>query len=486
MKLLAKSRAKNKHATLALAFLHPILFSGLFFYEPMVFEPPAHLEEFLNSPDNEKTGGFVNILAPRGSAKTTYMGTIYPLWRLYFRECFEMMDMPTTNYIVIVSKSEKMAMDRVIDIKTKIEQTECLQYLIAKETWGQKSIVTSNRVKIIAKGRGGQIRGSLFGPHRPDLLISDDLDDPETVYNPDVREKDQRWFKTDYIRAGSLDGSSKFVNVDTVKHQSSIASLLREAPDWKNILHRAIVHPKDIYHPEHEDLWKQWEKIYTNLQIENEVRLQQADAFYNQNREMMTKDVEELWPDMITYLNVRQAVCNDGYFNVMRELQNNPYDRDLALFDMEAATKFNIVQEGFLRDDNVLVKWEEMTGASIFLDWAGGKDIAANCFAAVVGVVWVPVRGNSQSFLGNTHGYVFDAFVRRVGHHQQVSACFEMQKHIKSTIQSRNFKINAGTEGFVKDTWEAQKKVLMTEWDNQAEARSITDFDLRPITRQTN
>ena len=56
---------------------------------------------------------------------------------------------------------------------------------------------------LVPKSRGGQIRGSLFGAERPDLIISDDLDDPETVRNPDVREKDQLWFDSDFIRAGS-------------------------------------------------------------------------------------------------------------------------------------------------------------------------------------------------------------------------------------------------------------------------------------------
>ena len=47
----------------------------------------------------------------------------------------------------------------------------------------------------------------LYKNYRPTLIISDDLDDPEKLLNPEVRKKDQDWFDTDFLRAGALDGS---------------------------------------------------------------------------------------------------------------------------------------------------------------------------------------------------------------------------------------------------------------------------------------
>ena len=147
----------------------------------------------------------------------------------------------------------------------------------------------------------------LFGAERPDLIISDDLDDPETVRNPAVREKDQLWFDSDFIRAGRPDGKTNFINIDTVKHAESTANLLRQRSGWNTLFFRAIEHPADLWHPTAEQLWREWEKLYTNMDIVETERHAQAQAFYEKNEaEMAGKEIVELWPEVIKYLDVRK------------------------------------------------------------------------------------------------------------------------------------------------------------------------------------
>ena len=119
----------------------------------------------------------------------------------------------------------------------------------------------------------------------------------------------------------------------------------------------------------------------------------------------MQADVVELWPEVITYLDVRKEICDVGYFPVLRELQNSTHDPSQALFDMNNAVRFEKTKDGFLRSDKRLVKWQEMAGATVFLDWAGGKDIADNAFAAVVSVVWVPLPGSRTDKTGFADGW---------------------------------------------------------------------------------
>ena len=126
------------------------------------------------------------------------------------------------------------------------------------------------------------------------MIISDDLDDPETINNPDVRAKDQLWFDTDLPQAGSIDGTTNFINIDTIKHKHSITSVLRDRPEWDTHFFQAIPYPENLWHPTHEEKWKQWEKIYTDLQMEKKERDAKADTFYQEYKaEMHGSDIKK-------------------------------------------------------------------------------------------------------------------------------------------------------------------------------------------------
>ncbi len=476
---LTNNKKDNKRLILAYSFAHVGVFAKFFFPEYITETFGKHHEPIFTSIRIGERGKHVNILAPRGSAKSTCMAIIYPMHCIYFKWAYEMLGIDPFSFIVILSKSHTMAKSRVQDMKRKIENDSNFTHLKGEVNWGETRIITSNDVLVVPNSRGGQIRGSLFSGHRPDLIISDDLDDPESVRNPDVRAKDQLWFDSDLMRAGNLNGKTNFINIDTVKHSEATANLLRQRSGWHTLFFQAIEHPADLWHPTAEELWKQWEKIYTNLELEDAVRMTQADAFYQENKEKMTEDVQELWPEAITYLDVRKEICDVGYFPVLRELQNSTHDPSQALFDMENAMRFTLTTNGLLRSDNRLVSWQEISGATIFLDWAGGKDIVDNCFAAAVAVAWVPLPGSRQdqtdSIMDGVHGYVIDAQLARVGATEQMRMIFDMIAKVRAEIPKRDIKIRLGIEGFVQDTWEAQRRTIEQDFRKEREDRNVRD-----------
>jgi len=461
----------------ALGFWSIAIFAYEYFEEYITTSFGKHHQPILESIPRGERGKHINILAPRGSAKSTLMAIIYPIHCIFYKECYETLDLPPYRYILILSKSYRMAQSRVWDIQRKIETDERFTYLKSRFRWGVEQLHTSNNVLVAPNSRQGQIRGSLFGGIRPELIISDDLDDPETVNNPEVRAKDQLWFDSDLMRAGSLDGSTNFINIDTVKHAESTASLLRQRTRWKTLLFRAIETPADLWHPTAEEKWKEWEKLYMDMSHDEDTRTENANTYYEEHRETLMEGVTHLWEETITYLDVRKEICDVGYFPVLRELQNSTYDPSQALFDMENAVKFAIVDEGFLRSDKILVRWEEMAGATVFLDWAGGKDIADNAYAAVVAVVWQPLPGSRHekinSLMDGVHGYVLHADLRRISAPEQIKACFEMYDVVKSIVRNRDFTIRLGIEGFVQDTWEAQRQVIERDFRAQRESRGM-------------
>ena len=431
-----------------------------------------------------------NVLAPRGSAKSTICARIYPLHALFYKEEHFILGLPTTNYILLVTNTGSLARLHVWSILNKINAHKPFKYLIGTDKWGIENLLTSNKTMIQPASRGGEVRGLLFDEFRPDLIICDDLDDSEKVNNADLRTKDKLWFDSDLLACGKTDGSTNVINIDTVKHEESNSNLLQQQTGWNSKLFRAIPNLPDLYHPTAEERWREWQRIYTDLNLEPKERLEKSNLFFEEHKTELMEGVEHLWEENITYLQLRKRICDRGYFPTLREYQNSTRDPSRALFDMDTALRFEITQEGFLRSDKVLVKWNEMTGATIFLDWAGGKDIIQNSYAAVVSVIWVRLPGTreerQQSIMDGVHGYVYRADVRRIPIDQQISACIDMHDVLKSEIKSRNFKIRLGIEGFVQDTWEAQRKVANRAFNAEKEKRNVENLTIEWLTRQTN
>lgn len=61
--------------------------------------------------------------------------------------------------------------------------------------WQVGTIVTANDAKVQAFGSGKRMRGLRHGPHRPDLVIGDDLENDENVRSPEQRDKLENWLK---------------------------------------------------------------------------------------------------------------------------------------------------------------------------------------------------------------------------------------------------------------------------------------------------
>ncbi len=475
----------------AFCFWSPQAFAKKFCSEYMSASFGKHHHQIFNTLLPGDTAKRINILAPRGSGKSTCIAVILPLHAIYFKNCYQKLGIEPYHFILILSRTHAVAESRVRDIKHKIESDKRFTHIKCNGT--VKRLLCNNGTQlIVAKGRGAQLRGELFKNHRPDLIISDDLDDPETLKNPTVRAKDQLWFDSDLMQAGKIDRTTNFINIDTLKHPEAIAANLQKRPQWTAHLFRAIEEPADLWHPIHEQQWKQWEQIYTDLSLQDAERITKADAFYNQHLAETAQEpyIKHLWKEQITYYDIRKEICDVGYYPVLREFQNETYDPSQTLFDMKNALKFDIVAEGLLRDDKVLVQWADIAGASIFLDWAGGKDIVDNAYAAVVSVLWTPTPGrnaNTQSYLGGTHGYVLDAHLFRDNIEAQIRACFDMHDKVRSIVKSRNYRIRLGIEGFVQDTWDAQKQVAERTFNAERDKRNYsTQFNIEWITRRRN
>ena len=377
--------------------------------------------QILNAIQPGNYGKQINIQAPRGTGKTTLVNRLIPLWRICYKHFDIVMDRQPEEFILIVGRNERMARQRIAEIRQVLERNPLIRRDfgdLVGEPWSKTETDTSNGVGLRPLGRGASPRGALLGDVRPTLKLCDDIEDPKRCLNPDLREEDRDWFMTDFMYAGDLGSKhSNTMIVDTVKHPESLSEHLRTVPGWETLRFEAVTYPKDIYHPTSEHLWKEWERFYSDTTLDDLECEQKADGFYKLHEKEMSSGVKMLWESELPYLRVRKEVVERGYHSVMRELQNDASDPSMALFDMDRAMTFAVTEEGFRRSDGRVVPWHDIGGFTTYLDTMGGRDAADNSFACAVVIAWEPLAGGqtlNPDSLSGVHGYVMLAWLERV------------------------------------------------------------------------
>jgi predicted phage terminase large subunit-like protein len=194
------------------------------------FDPIHH--EIFNLIDNS-TSQLIAIAAPRGIGKTSINNLVLPAKSTLFQD---------KRYIVPVSASATAAtmqsenlkyeltnnpeiVARYGDISTSVFSKE--QYVVS---------VGSHETCIMPRGAGQQIRGMLFRNSRPDLIIIDDLEDPEQVQSEEQRRKLKQWFYADLM--GCVDRGRKdwkIIYLGTILSENALLEEILEDPDWDSV-----------------------------------------------------------------------------------------------------------------------------------------------------------------------------------------------------------------------------------------------------------
>ncbi|MDE0184165.1 MAG: hypothetical protein OXP71_01775 [Candidatus Poribacteria bacterium] len=445
-----------------------LVFAKTHFPDVFTVKCGPHASPILNCIPAGDRGRRANIIAPRGCGKSTYIAVIYVLHCVYYKEEYERRGLMPDSFILIVSGTEELATDRLRDIRIKIEDHPPFRHLKGQANWSADLLETANGVRILPVGRRGRIRGQLKDLARPTLIILDDVENGEEIQNPKIRDKNWKWFNEDVMPAGRIDGKTNFIHIDTVKHEEAISKRLQLLPDWYTKFYRAIENPVELRHPAAEPLWEAWEKIYTDMTLEKDERDRRAHAFLETHKGEMLDGVQELWPEMLSYLQIRRLICNEGYISVMRERQNSMRDPSKEIFNMESAIRFKITPDGILRSDGRIVHWSDIAGATVFLDWAGGKDAYDSCFAAAVFVLWVPLphanmkrRRDPLTALANAHAYVLDVWMDKVPVTAQLEETFKLIKRCVSAVPHIRFdSILLAVEDIPKDTGNAMHDMI--------------------------
>jgi predicted phage terminase large subunit-like protein len=309
----------------------------------------------------EARGSKLNVLGPRGGAKSTIVTVAYVL-----REAVEGLE----PYIWIVSDSKPQAHGHLENLKAELTGNPelALRYPASAgrgPVWRAGTIRLRNGVAIEAFGTLQPLRGRRRGEHRPSLVVCDDLQSDRHAISPLLREQTQRWFHGTLLRAGSR--RTNFVHLATALHREALALELLRTPGWTNRVFRAIERwPDDMA------LWAAWEAIYSDAA--NPQARAAAAEFYAAHRAALEAGAVVLWPEEEDLLTLMQQRAESGHAAFEREMQNAPVSPEQCEWP-----------ESWFNAGLWFVHWpEELDVRTMALDPSKGADARRGDYSAYV------------------------------------------------------------------------------------------------------
>lgn len=263
--------------------------------------------------------------APRGEAKSTYETQLGSLWCIVTGR---------KHMIGIIMNTEEQAAEMLESIKAELDTNPRLAMDFPEacgrgRVWQATTIVTANNRKVRIGGTGKKIRGMKHGPHRPDLIFLDDLENDDNVRDKGQRDKVQDFvLKAVLGLAGPAGGMDVFWPGTSLHYDAAINRVSRK-PGWRRKVFKSI-----MQWPDRMDLWDKWEGIYTSGADDEEAKEAaeaEALAFYQANKEAMDAGAVVSWPDVrpLYRLMCMRATDHDA-FN--QEQQNEAGNDDTAPF----------------------------------------------------------------------------------------------------------------------------------------------------------
>ncbi len=262
--------------------------------------------------------------APRGEAKSTYETQLGSLWCIVTGR---------KHMIGIIMNTEEQAAEMLESIKAELDTNPRLAMDFPDacgrgRVWQATTAITANNIKIRIGGTGKKIRGMKHGPHRPDLIFLDDLENDENVKDKTQRDKVQKYVLSAVLGLAGPGGGMDVFWVGTSLHYDAAINRVSRAPGWRRRVFRSI-----IKWPDRMDLWDQWEALYTRSGEDDEKEQFEAEAlaFYQKHKKAMDAGAVCSWPEVrpLYRLMCMRAVNHDSF---SQEQQNEAGNDENAPF----------------------------------------------------------------------------------------------------------------------------------------------------------
>jgi hypothetical protein len=303
------------------------------FYRP--FSPKIHSKIFNLIDDENKQ--FIAIAAPRGIGKTSILNLTVPAKAITLRE---------RRFILIISASSTAAIEQCENLKEELTGNETILELFgdckgdkwSSERWqaewkfheidDEGNIITDDLgqpqefkevINIIPRGAGQQVRGKLFKDFRPDLIIVDDLEDPDNMDSDEQRDKKKKWFFADVMKAIDQytprpgEPKPRIIVLGTILHEDSLLQNLLDDPKFESVRLEIC----------DDELKSNWPEAITDEQIELEYNQYKErgllGVFFREMRNLPTVRGEDadFHEKLFKYFDERDIQDNPNLFTVI-------------------------------------------------------------------------------------------------------------------------------------------------------------------------
>ncbi|MDP2984869.1 MAG: hypothetical protein Q8O92_16235 [Candidatus Latescibacter sp.] len=261
------------------------IFFGEYYFPHLTPEKTGEFHKELIKIVEEPENNRLDILAPRGHAKSTWLSIIYPMWKIMKNRDIN---------IIICSDIADQAEIFLRAIKDELERNALLIEHFGefkpKEKSGGGSIWRAQDITVLRSERGkeptvvcGGTGKKIIG-RRADLIIVDDPLNDENVSSETQRNKTETWFKktlTPILRPKT----GRMIVIGTKKHPLDLHTTLKNNDQYKQFIYEAI------------------------------------------------KDEKELWPEYWTYELLIKKKKEIGSLCFAQEYQNKDTDKETSLFN---------------------------------------------------------------------------------------------------------------------------------------------------------
>lgn len=237
----------------------------------------------------------LNVIAPRGHAKSSLVAGVYVVHHLMFS--------PPPRVVVLISKTENHAVRLLQTVVNMFEHSTSFKQLFGyygRETskvWKYNQIVLHNNDAIFSIGTGQQVHGMKYLNQRPTLSI---VDDPEDIENTLTTERMERNFQ--WLVGGVLPGldpvKGKIVVIGTPIRENCIVEKLTKMAGWTTKKYKALNGDR-----QDEPLWEEWMSL-ERLRKEKESleSIGRVSVFYREYQCEIKGNEDQLFkPEYIRY-----------------------------------------------------------------------------------------------------------------------------------------------------------------------------------------
>ena len=268
----------------------------------------------------------INIIAPRGHAKSSIVGGVFPLYHLLFDK--------GPKLVVLVSRTQDHAVKLLGTIKDALDYSEQLRYIFgywgmnSAKKWTRSEIELKDGSMVVCKGTGQQIRGIKVGNQRPTLIILDDPEDENNTKTSEAMEQNLRWL----LQSGvpSLDPlKGRIAVIGTPQHERCMVETLKDMKGWESMTFRPDM---ETGIPLWDAIWPMEKLLTKKAELE---AINRASIFYREYMCQIVGDEDQLFKE--------EMFCfYDGYIDLDNDNEATLHLKKLDGKEIEESRPVNI------------------------------------------------------------------------------------------------------------------------------------------------